>query len=185
MALHRLILIEGLSRLGWPGLAGTVLLVAGLVAGAAWVWPTAQERNQEQARRVQAAARLARLTPDANGHLHVEPTAEQRRAAFYQALPSEANISASIGQIYAAAAAERLSLERGAYTLAPVPRTRLVRYQIVLPVQADYGRIRRFLVAAQAQVPGLHLDDLGLQRQQIGEAAVEAKLQLSLYLVRS
>ena len=34
MALHRLILMENLHRLGWPGLVGTVLLLAGLAAGA-------------------------------------------------------------------------------------------------------------------------------------------------------
>ena len=182
MALHRLILMENLHRLGWPGLVGTVLLLAGLAAGAVWVWPAVQARNQELASKARAESRLARLPPPG---VNTAPNVEQRRAAFYQALPSETKVGAAIGQIYAAAAAEQLSLERGAYTLAPVPKTRLVRYQIVLPVQADYGRIRRFLATAQSQVPGLHLDDLSLQRQHIGEPAVEVRLQLSLYLVRS
>jgi len=180
MAVPRLILLEGLRRLGRPGLAGAMLLLAGLVAGGGWVLPAARERDQTREQVTRAEARLARV-PTGQA---APPSAEQRRAAFYQALPAEAKVSHSIERLYAAAAAERISLERGEYTQVAIANTRLARYQIVLPVEADYGQIRRFLAAALADVRGLHLDDISLQRPHIGVADVEARLQFSLYLVR-
>lgn len=180
MPLPKLILREHLYRLGWPGLAGVVLLLAGAVYGLGWIMPASQHRDQVRERAVRAAAQLNR-PPDQGA---VQQNTEPSERTIYQRLTAEDAVSTSIERIYAAAAAEQIALDRGEYAHTAVANTRLARYQIVLPVKADYGRIRRFMATALTDVPGLTLDDLSLQRKNIGEAEVEARVQFSLYLVR-
>lgn len=180
MPVPRLILLESLHRLGWPGMAAAALVLAGLVYGLGWVLPASQHRDQVQARAAQAQARWVRIP----ANQPAPQTAAQRHQSFYQTLTAQDAVSAAIERLYAAAAAERISLERGEYAQAAIGSTRLVRYQIVLPLQADYGQIRRFVDTATADVPGLHLDDISLQRKNIAETQLEARLQFSLYLAR-
>lgn len=179
MVVHRLIVIENIRALGWPGLIGAVLILASLAFGLALTVPADQELQQVRQRAAQAADIQARAD---RGEQIIPPTAEGQRAAFYQDFPAQGEITRWIEEIYDAAADEQLSLARGEYVMTPVKDTRLTRYQISLPVRGDYGQIRRFITAAQAAVPNLGLDDLSLQRQEIGEAQVDARIRLSLYL---
>lgn len=181
MAVHRLILRENIRALGWPGLVGAAALLASLAFALGGTLPASQERDAVRQRAAQAVALEARA---ARGEQVVPPTADGLRTALYRDFPQQAEVTRWIERIYAAAAAERLSLAHGEYVLSAVADTRLQRYQITLPVRADYGQIRRFLAAAQAAVPRLQLDELSLQRQEIGDAQVDARIRLSLYLAR-
>jgi Tfp pilus assembly protein PilO len=182
VAVPRLIIIESIRALGWPGLLGAALLLAGLVAGLGVLMPANQERQQASLRAAKAKNIQARV---ANGELATPETPESMRTAFYRDFPAQGEVTRWIERIYDAAAGEQLSLARGEYALTPLAGTRLTRYQISLPVRGDYERIRRFINAALAAVPSLALDDLSLQRQEIGDAQVEARIRLSLYLVNS
>lgn len=179
MVVHRLIVLENIRALGWPGLIGGALLLISLAFGLAATLPAGQELEQARQRAAQAASVQARVD---SGELVVPRTPEGQQAAFYQDFPSQGEVTRWIERIYDAAAVERLSLAQGQYVLTPVKDTRLNRYQISLPVRGDYGQIRRFITAALAAVPNLALDELSLQRQEIGEAQVDARIRLSLYL---
>ena len=180
MGVPRLIVLENIRALGWPGLAGAGLLLATLILALAGTLPADQELQLARQRAAQAASIQARVD---SGETVIPQTPEAQQAAFYRDFPAQDEVTRWVERIYDAAAAERLSLARGEYVLTPVKDTRLNRYQISLPVRGDYGQIRRFLAAAQAAVPKLGLDDLDLQRQEIGEAQVDARIRLSLYLV--
>ncbi len=181
MAVPKLIVVEAVLGLGKPGLAGALLLVAGLAFTLAGVLPARREllAAQEQAARVEAVLAGVRSGRDA-----APQSAEKRRDAFYSALPAQAEVTQWIERIYEAAAAEKLSLARGEYAQADVADTRLTRYRIVLPLRGSYGQIRRFIAASQAAVPGLGLDDISIQRQSVGEGEIEANVHLSLYLAK-
>jgi Tfp pilus assembly protein PilO len=181
MAVHKLIVAEAVLRLGKPGLAGALLLAAALAYGLAAVLPAELELADLRDRAAAAAATLARVE---SGQEAVPQTAAGRREAFFRALPAEAAVTEWIERIYKAAADEHISLARGEYTSTTLTDAPLTRYQIALPVQGDYERIRRFIDAAQAAVPSLGLDDISLQRQAIGDTQVEARIHFSLYLAR-
>jgi Tfp pilus assembly protein PilO len=181
MAVHKLIVAETVLRLGKPGLAGALLLAAALVYGLTGVLPAGLELAEVRDRAARAEATLARVQA---GQQAVPQTAAGRREAFFRTLPAEAAVTAWIERIYQAAAAEDMSLARGEYTSAALADAPLTRYRIALPVQGDYERIRRFIDAAQAAVPGLGLDDISLQRQAIGDTQVEVRVRFSLYLAR-
>lgn len=181
MANLRLALAETLLALRWPGALGGALLLAAAGYGAAVLLPERETLLRVQARADGLERRAAAVRSGAEAAPQ-GPAA--RRAKFFAALPARDDVTQHVERIYAAAALEQLSLAHGEYTAADVAGTGLVRYRITLPVKGSYRQVRRFVDAATAALPGLTLDDLSLQRPHAGEAQVEAKVQLSLYLVK-
>jgi hypothetical protein len=180
MGSPRLALVEALLALRWPGALGAALLLAAAGYGAAVPLP---QREALVALRAKADALERRAAAVRSGAEAAPQGPAARRAAFFAALPARADLTQHIERIYAAAALEQLSLAHGEYTAADVAGTGLVRLRITLPVKGSYRQVRRFVDAAIAAVPGLALDDLSLQRPHVGETQVEAKVQLSLFLV--
>jgi len=178
---HKLIVIERIRGLGLAGLAGALLIVATLAYALAAVLPARQEAIAAQQQTARAATLLAQVR---SGVIKGVQTPAERAQAFYGALPAQSDVTRSIEQIYSAAAAQKLSLVQGEYSHVDVPATRLVRYRIVLPVRGSYAQVRRFVIAATASVPGLALDDLSMQRQNVAEPELDALVHLSLYLVK-
>jgi hypothetical protein len=73
-------------------------------------------------------------------------------------------------------------LDQAEYRPLPDPEGRLTRYQILLPAKGTYPEVRRFLVQAGSEIPGLAVDGISFQRQQIGDSALEAQIKLTLFL---
>lgn len=182
MTVPKLILHEHLQTLGWPGLAGAAALLCSLIYAAAVLLPAEKAQQRTRLQAIQAQVVAARSPQSSLPAL--PPTPQREQEMFYRDFAAQTDVTRWIERIYATAAATRLSLARGEYALAPVADTRLSRYQITLPVQGDYARIRRFVAATQAAVPNLSLDELTLERQDIGDSQVVGHLRFSLYLAR-
>jgi len=75
-----------------------------------------------------------------------------------------------------------LVLLQAEYRPVPDSEGKLVRYQILLPAKGTYPEIRRFLSQASRELPGLAIDGINFQRQQIGDAVLEAQIKLTLFL---
>lgn len=183
MAVSRLILREYLQALGWPGLlgAGCALLALALLLLA--VLPGWHARTDlQQALQAAAEQRLAiaegRLSP---------PQAAPGEALerFHRSLPAQLDATSAIDRLYVLAGQQRIVLARGEYALGLDPKTRLARYQILLPIRGSYPQLRRFLHALQAELPALVLEDLDVQRKRIAEPELSGRLRLTLYLSRS
>ena len=181
MPFPRLAAAECVQALRWPGALGAVLLAACAGWGAAVMLP-AQAQLEAAEVRLARSERVAEAVR--SGRVQAPPSAAQRRQQFYAALPAQADLGQHIERIYAAAAAEQLSLLQGQYTGAEVPATGLVRHRIVLPMKGSYAQLQRFLAAASTAVPGLVLDDVSLQRPTAADVQLEARLQLSLFVVK-
>lgn len=181
MRVHRLTALEALRRAGLPGLAGALLLAFAAAWTAFAVLPAldARERAAERAR--QAEARLAAIR---RGDVAPSRAPERLLQDFHAALPGQPAATTDIDRLYAAAAAEELSLARGEYALVVEDGTGLARYQILLPVRGAYPQLRRFLARALAAVPALGLEDLELQRKQVSDTELEGRIRMTLYLSR-
>lgn len=182
MNVPKLILLEHVQALGWPGLAGAGALLCSLIYGAAVLLPAEKQQQRTRLQAIQAQVAAARSPQAIN--LAAPPTPQREQEKFYQDFAAQTDVTRWIERIYATATATRLSLARGEYALAPVADTRLSRYQITLPVQGDYTRIRRFIAATLSAVPNLSLDELTLERKDIGDSQVVGHLRFSLYLAR-
>ena len=55
---------------------------------------------------------------------------------------------------------------------------------MTLPVSGSYEQVRGFIAAALRDVPSLALDDIEFQREKIGDAQLETKVNMTLYLAR-
>lgn len=53
---------------------------------------------------------------------------------------------------------------------------------IVLPVKGSYRQLRRFMARALSDTPALALETVSLNRQAVGDVAIEAQLRFRLYL---
>ncbi|HET8745250.1 MAG TPA: hypothetical protein VFM98_06580 [Ramlibacter sp.] len=181
MGIPKLIIAERLLALRWPGAVGALLLVAGAGYGAGVLLP---QRDALAANEVKVARAERKAAAVRSGREAAPLSPAQRRVRFFNTLPAEGEVTQSVERIYAAAAAEKLSLMRGEYTGAELPGANLVRYKITLPLKGSYAQVRRFVAAALKDIPGLVLDDMTVQRPNIGDAAVDARVQLSLFLAR-
>jgi hypothetical protein len=54
-----------------------------------------------------------------------------------------------------------------------------------LPVTGEYRQIRAFLTELSAEIPALALENVQFSRQNVSDAAVEARIRLALYLEQS
>lgn len=182
MPLPRLIVHEQILRLGLPGLAGVLLLIACSVYWVAGLGPGQQAVAELQARVERAQLRQQRI---ASGLEPAPPVAPRNQLeTFHRDLPEQLEATTAIDRIYALAGRERITLAHGTYTLGVDKRSKLASYRIVLPVSGSYPQLRRFLQALLDEVPGLVLEDAGLQRRQIGDSQLTGQLRMTLYLSR-
>ena len=172
--------LNELAAFGWPPLATLALLAIALAVYFSAVVP-ARESQVELAERVdfeqQKARRIGRQTQQTPV---LSPQAEL--AQFKSFFPPLAEVNKWVDEIYSAARRERLSLQRGEYKLMPDKEGGLVRYQIVLPLKGSYPQIRRFVAEVLEEIPAVAIDDISIRREKIGDASVEARLRLNLYM---
>ncbi|MGH8381918.1 type 4a pilus biogenesis protein PilO [Pseudomonas sp.] len=182
MRIHSLIVHEHARQLGVVGLAGAALILLALLYGAAVVLPQWQQLQQQQLRSEQAQAQLQQLK---RGDLKLPQVPQRELEDFHKQLPAQPQATVAIDRIYSLAKAEHISLARGEYALGVDPKTQLARYQVLLPVRGSYPQIRRFIHALLGQLPALVLEDVDLQRKQIGDSELTGRLRMTLYLSRS
>jgi hypothetical protein len=103
-------------------------------------------------------------------------------AKFYATLGRPSNVPDLLRRLHADAKNHGLLLQQAEYRPVPNPVAKVLRYQILLPAKGTYPEIRMFLAQASRDLPGLAIDGLNFQRQQIGDGVVDAQIKLSLFL---
>lgn len=163
-----------------PLAVGALVLCVGAALALAWLIP-ARELLGEQAvlaRRVAAmpAAQAAPLVlaPPATDEHHLD--------LFYGALGERRHTEQQVKALFALAAKSGLVLRQGEYKSAYDRNARLHSYQVTMPVKGNYGAIWRFALGALRAIPFAALDEISFKRDAIGDAQVEARIRLTLYL---
>lgn len=160
-----------------PVALGALLLAACAAAAIAWLLPARElvEQQRVLARRVAAlpAAPVPQAAPATDGH-HL--------SLFYGTLGERRHAGQQVKALFALAEQSGLVLRQGEYKAAFERNARLHTYQVTLPVKGSYGAIWQFALAALRAIPFASLDDISFRRDAIGEAQVEARLRLTLYL---
>jgi hypothetical protein len=165
-------LARGRRRLGATGLVGLVLL------GAALVLQVGQVESVRRATLVRvhtlASLRVAAVPqPVAPAAPALNPLAD---------LPPTGAVAQQIGELDQLAHLNGIDLPRGQYSVTPVPNTSLLRWQLVLPIEAPYPALHAFLATALERQPNLTLDELKLKRERIESSDVLAELRLNVFL---
>lgn len=179
MRLNRLVFAEVLRSLGIPGVLGLALAVLALVLGVSTLLPARAKLDRERQELVELRAAKGSFGAASAAKA---ATPQDQLNQFYALFPGQSTAAATLDKVYAAAAANSIALPRGEYALTQEPKTQLAQYRMVLPVRGSYEQIRGFLAAALQAVPTLSLDDIEFRREKIGEAQLEAKIHMTLYL---
>jgi Tfp pilus assembly protein PilO len=169
-----------LGRMTWPWLAA-----GGLLAFAAgfYLSMVAPARNEVGAmnHRLLELQEEARMAEHANSKLAKLATPAQL-AAFYKFFPSERSIPDWVEKIAAAAARNKLVLRQGEYQVLRDKTSKLLLYQVTLPVKGSYPNLRGFIDDVLTEVPIASLDNVKFERQKIGDEALVSTVILTLHL---
>ena len=160
-------------RLGRTGLTGLLLISIATLIEFAHVVPLQAETAELQARLVKLQMAQKRVLPS---------VASVPATGFVDSLPETSAASAMIGQLEQLARAHGVQLLRGQYAQTPVSGTSLLRWQLSLPIKAEYPKIIAFIAASLQALPTLSLDELKLKRETIEATALDADLRFNLYL---
>ncbi len=164
-----------LRRTGVPAIAGAACLA--LAALAYWHGTQLELRQAALSRQLAAAARAA-ATPAAPVVTEADGV-----AAFYAYLPGHDTIPDQLGELARVAQASGVTLAKAEYKAEQDSQASFLRYQITLPVRAEFTSVQNFIVGALQAVPALTLDSVAFKREQIETGEVEARIQFVL-LVR-
>lgn len=157
---------------GWPAALGALLLM--LSAGFYFTAIAAEKLRL-------ANARDSVVEFQKHGR-RIERSPELLLTAFYRQFPDEKNLLPSIEKIFSMAKDHGISLERGEYKLTSDKQGRLMRFQMTFPIRGEYPKIRKYLDGLRTEIPASSLESLQLERQKVGEVAVDARIRLALYL---
>lgn len=168
-----------------PLVAAAGILVFVMAGALAWtlhaVW--AMERAQDaRAAQAKQQAQAATVPAPASAPPPVPPQAPDNLAAFYGALGVRGSAEQQVKTLFGLAARSGLVLRQGEYKPGYDRNAKVYTYQVNLPVKGSYAAIWQFAMAALRTIPFASLDEITFHRDAIGDATVDARLKLTLYL---
>jgi len=168
-----------------PLVAASGILVFVMAGALAWtlhaVW--AMERAQEaRAAQAKQQAQAATAPAPASAPAPVPVQAPDNLAAFYGALGVRGSAEQQVKTLFGLATKSGLVLRQGEYKPGYDRNAKVYTYQVNLPVKGSYAAIWQFAMAALRTIPFASLDEITFHRDAIGDATVDARLKLTLYL---
>lgn len=166
---------HALRELGWVGVVGIGLWAFVAMYFFSVVLPAGKRLDELQ---VQAAS-LDKLTHSAKGK---SASVSEQLSAFHDFFPKARRSSELLGKIYSAAAKQGVALGQGEYRMARDHSGKLLRYEVNLPVRAEYLQIRKFLSQVLSEIPSASLDNVSFQRQHIFDPVLDSQIKLTVYM---
>ena len=163
-----------LQRYGWLAAAGLLLLLLSL--GLQLLWVDGLHARNFALREELGALRHGQLQ---RSNEKENPT--QRQTTSYASLPESANALEAIGILNQAAARNKVSLLTAEYRVTRQGSGPLLRYQVSVPLRADYVRLQAWLSQVMNALPNAALDDLTLKRENAALEAIDARMRFTVY----
>ncbi len=161
-------------QLGWPSAIGAASLALAVVAvqqGEALAL-----RQQQLTAQLAAAARQSALPSTAST---LDADADSL-AAFHAYLPRHDSIPEQLKTLLEVAQKSGVTLAKADYKPQEDGNAAFLRYQITLPVKAEYAQLQAFIVDALQELPTLTLDSVLFKREQIEAGEIDARIQFIL-----
>lgn len=165
--------------LGWPSAIGAACLALAVFAlrqGEALSAHQPRVRAQLAAAAKQAALPQAPVTLDADA---------DSLAAFHAYLPAHDSIPEQLKALLEVAQQSGVTLAKADYKPQEDGNAAFLRYQITLPVRAEYAQLQAFIVDALQTLPTLTLDSVLFKREQIEAGEIDARIQFILLVKKA
>lgn len=161
--------------LGWPGLAGAVVLAVAAAAASAVPALNVDTQSVRESVRLARAAKPSAPTRQA----HAEDQAHLL-ATLPELFPSFAQNGDDVATILAQARAANLMLGSAQYQIGGDRSGPFTTYQVLLPVKDRYVSIRRFVALVIDSVPNAALQEIHVERPAVGGDVLEARIRFDL-----
>ena len=169
------------NELGWQGVAGILLLLAGWAFTSGVMGP-AEERAVQVRERAESQNQRSALGKEMQREATGSPAVMLEK--FYSFFTTDQEITDQLATIYNLAQANGLVLMQGDYKVVRYKDERMTQYQISLPVVGGYNQVRRFAAQVLDKIPVISLDQIKFERKQAYNAVVEAEIMFTLYMVQ-
>lgn len=127
--------------------------------------------------------KLVILEKGAHTALLDRPSPAEELIMFQQALPKVTAIPDQLELIVSVAQKQHIALDQAEYRLVSLPNSRLIQYEVTLPLHGSYSQIKKFITASLYKVPTMSLDAISLQRQKVNEGIINARVNFTFYLL--
>ena len=165
--------------LGWPCAIGAACLA--LAAFAMQQGDALAARQQQLAAQLAAAARQSALPP---APITLDADADSL-ATFHAYLPAHDSIPEQLKALLEVAQKSGVTLAKADYKPQEDGNTAFLRYQITLPVHAEYAQLQTFIIDALQALPTLTLDSVLFKREQIEAGEIDARIQFILLVKKA
>jgi Tfp pilus assembly protein PilO len=163
----------------WPIATGIFLLTACLPILLFVILPQKYALDQLE----QNTARLHREMPKHQSQ-KIDHSPQASLNTFYRSLPPETEAPRLIEALLKSAADNGIVAEKAEYQLTRSSTAHFSRYQITLPVHADYIAVRKFSTQVLNTMPNAALNEISFRRDESKPGQVEARLRFTLYMSR-
>lgn len=164
-----------LQRHGWLAAAGLLVLVAAIALQMLWV-DSLHARNAALHQELREQRQAQAQKPQAN-----EDKA-QRQAAFFATLPDATEAVEAIAVLNQAAQRNKVALVTAEYRVTRAGSGPLLRYQISVPLRADYVHLHAWLTQVLNALPHAALDDISFKRDDVGQEQLDARVRFTVFL---
>lgn len=172
-----LLLLQSRLRVMRIGAAPCVSLILCLSGLAAWGWVLVQQAAQVGPRQPQTVAMAdvpaIRLPSGAEN--------DDNLGLFYATVGDPHSVEQQVKTLFALAARAGVDLKQGEYKFGYDQAGRVTTYQISLPVKGAYQAIWQFGLDVLRVMAFASLDEIHFKREDITDAAPEARLRFTLY----
>lgn len=168
-----------LLRVGWATPATVAALTIGIATALLWI-PAAESTRNAAQRRLDDARSAP--PPATNPSVTREALAEQKLATFYATLGRYQSAENYVRTLFQSASNVGLTLRQGEYHMNANSAGSFYAYRVALPIRGPYRAIRQFCGQVLEDLPFASLDEIQLKRGAIGDSAIEARLQFTLFL---
>ncbi|HSG30064.1 MAG TPA: hypothetical protein VLB82_00800 [Thermodesulfobacteriota bacterium] len=169
------------SRLGITGKIGLSLFVVAIVFFFSTVLP--QDREVELLKqRVETIKSRSPLQmkgkPGSGGKIR----GDQALKVFYDFFPRIDSSPLWIGELVRVAKTHKVEINSSDFHMNFEEGSRLVRYEMVLPVHGSYPQIRAFIADTLKSIPAMAITGINIKRKGVKSSQLEVGLKVNLYL---
>lgn len=100
---------------------------------------------------------------------------------YREAIPSRAEFTALIGEIFSLAQRAGLSIDRVGYDPNEIPERGLLRYALNFSLGGDYGQVKRFVYSLEQSERLIIIEELSLRGGETAQGDVDLRIRLSTY----
>ncbi|MDB5777422.1 MAG: putative transrane protein [Herbaspirillum sp.] len=168
---------ELVRRLGLQGAIGLTLIALTLLI---LLLLAPHLRNEVLQTRSQTAMRLKAFNSDRLIHQRAPESVEQV-AQFNAWFPAINRNAGDLRRVLEVADKVKLVINKGDYQISSDAGMSFVKYEVVLPVKADYGTIRNFVTGVLNAVPYASLVELHMERAAANNDVLDARIHFTLF----